>query len=134
MEKRKRIYYLDDDLDDLYIFKDVAEELGHDVTIFVNGQMFLRALNTQPLPDLIFLDIVMPVFEGEEIFHIIQRTEKWKHIPIVMISGHSPKSLIRHYLEAGANYVMKKPAVISDFRVALEQVLSIDWEKFQAYS
>src|SRR5690606_11889258 len=103
MEKRKLIYYLDDDVDDLYIFRDVAEELGHEVCLFVDGNMMLRSLHhAEALPDILFLDIVMPVFDGEEIFHLIHKTEKWKHIPVVMISGHSPKSLIRHYLEAGA--------------------------------
>ena len=134
MEKSKRIFYLDDDLDDLYVFKDVADELGHDVSIFVNGSVMLKALASQPAPDILFLDIVMPVFNGEEIFHIIKKSEKWRDIPIVMISGHSPKSLIMQYLDAGAKYVMKKPANLADFRIALEHVLNIDWEKFQAYS
>jgi len=134
MGTKKNIYYLDDDLDDLYVFKEVAEELGHEVTIFVDGNIMLKSLTQLPLPDIIFLDIVMPVFDGDEIFHIIKKSDKWKVIPIVMISGHSPKSLIMQYMAAGAKYVMKKPSTLTDFRPALEQVLNIDWEKFQAYS
>ncbi|HEY0091812.1 MAG TPA: response regulator, partial [Flavobacterium sp.] len=63
-----------------------------------------------------------------------KKTEMWKHIPVVMISGYNSKSLVQQYLEAGANYLMKKPVVMSDFRPALEQVLNIDWKTFQAFA
>ncbi|MBF0694213.1 MAG: response regulator [Flavobacterium sp.] len=130
----KKIFYLDDDLDDLYLFKEAAESIGHSVTIFVNGNEMLRALNGTDLPDIIFLDIRMPVFNGEEILHIIKKNPLLADIPVVMISGFSPKSLVRTYLEAGASYLMKKPDVMSDYRSALEQVLKIDWKTFQAFS
>ena len=135
MKSSKLIYYLDDDIDDLYFFKDVAEGLGHQVTIFVNGTEMLRALrnNWQDQPQIIFLDIHMPVFNGEEILQIIKKTEEWKHIPVVMISGAYPKKLVRQYLEAGANYLMKKPGY-SDWKENLEEVLNIDWNNFQAFA
>jgi CheY-like chemotaxis protein len=131
MKAPKVIYYLDDDTDDLYFFKEVAETLGHNVSIFINGTEMLRTLGKE-LPDIIFLDIRMPVFNGEEILHVIKKTPQWNHIPVVMISGGYPKSMIRHYLESGANYLMKKPD-FSDMKPALEQVLGIDWKNFQAY-
>jgi len=135
MKTEQFIYYLDDDTDDLYIFKEIAESLGHKVSIFINGNEMLRALNKKDqLPDIIFLDIRMPVFNGEEILHIIKKTDASKHIPVVMISGHNPKSLVRHYLEAGANYLMKKPSAVTEFKPALKQILDIDWDRFQAYA
>lgn len=129
----QKIFYLDDDLDDLYLFKEAAESLGHLVTIFVNGNELLRTLN-QELPDIIFLDIRMPVFNGDEILHIIKKNPLLADIPVVMISGFSPKSLVRTYLEAGANYLMKKPDANSDYRTVLDHVLKIDWKTFQAFS
>jgi len=135
MKTQQTIFYLDDDTDDLYVFKEVAEALGHSVFLFINGNEMLRALGKKDqLPDIIFLDIRMPVFNGEEILHIIKKTENSKHIPVVMISGHNPKSLVRQYLESGANYLMKKPSSLSEFRPALEHVLGINWDKFQAYA
>lgn len=128
------IFYLDDDIDDLYFFKDAAESLGHNVSIYINGNEMLKALGKKGEgPNIIFLDIHMPVLNGEEILHVIKKSEEWKDIPIVMISGAYPKKLVRHYLEAGANYLMKKPPV-NDLKNALEQVLTIDWENFQAYA
>lgn len=127
------IYYLDDDTDDLYTFKEVAETLGHSVSIFINGHKMLEALRKEKLPDIIFLDIRMPVFNGEEILMIIKKTEALKHIPVVMISGYSHKSLVNQYREAGASYMMAKPNGIADFRSSLALVLNIDWCNFQAF-
>ncbi len=135
MKASQLIYYLDDDIDDLYFFKEVADNLGHNVSIFVNGTEMLRALgSSQQLPDIIFLDIRMPVFNGEEILNVIKKSEEWRHIPVVMISGAYPKSLVKHYLESGANYLMKKPMDIADLKPSLEHVLNIDWNNFQAFA
>ena len=134
MVTSQNIYYLDDDIDDLHFFKEAAESLGHSVSIFVNGKVMLETLGKKgPVPDIIFLDIHMPVFNGEEILHVLKKSDQWKHIPIVMISGAYPKKLVRQFLDAGANYLMKKPS-ITELKAALEEVLSIDWKKFRAYS
>ena len=133
MKLRQLIYYLDDDVDDLFFFKEAAEALGHDVVTFVNGQEMLRTLSKAPRPDIIFLDVRMPVFEGEEILHVIKKLEESKNIPVVMISGSYPKSVVQHYLDSGANYMMKKPD-FGDMKSALEYVLKIDWDNFHAYN
>lgn len=135
MKNRKLIYYLDDDVDDLAVFRDVVQAMGHEVFIFADGRSLLQKLSQAAvLPDIIFLDIVMPFLDGEEIFHLIHNPENWKQIPIVMISGHSPKPLIRHFLGAGAKYILKKPATVNEFRDTLAYVLTIDWDTFQAFS
>lgn len=127
MKAPQLIYYLDDDIDDLYLFKEVAESLGHKVQIFINGNVMLHTLDKKnTLPDIIFLDIHMPVFNGEEILNVIKKAPAWKQIPVVMISAAYPKKLVKSYLEAGANYLMKKP-VATEWKTALAKILEIDW-------
>ena len=134
MKTPLKIYYLDDDPDDLYFFKEVAENLGHEVEIFINGRIMLNALEKGKLPDILFLDIRMPVFNGEQILDVIKKTEDWKNIPVVMISGTYPKSAVQQYLDSGANYLMKKPDDLAGLKYSLQQVLAIDWNNFQAFS
>lgn len=134
MKASQSIYYLDDDTDDLYFFKEIAESLGHNVTIYVSGHEMLRSLNKGRLPDIIFLDIRMPVFDGEQILDVIKKSDDWKDIPVVMISGAYPKSAVRKYLDSGANYLMKKPVDINDLSNSLQKILSIDWTNFQAFA
>ncbi len=134
MKKSKLLFYLDDDMDDLLFFQQAAEELGHQVSTFRNGNEFLYALRHGPeKPDIIFLDIHMPILNGEEILNIIKKSDDYKHIPTVMISGAYPKKLVNDYLKIGANYLMKKPN-LNDLRVALEHVLTINFQSFHAFS
>lgn len=132
---KKVIYYLDDDTDDLHFFKETAEELGHEVQIFVNGTVMLKALTKgKRLPDIIFLDIIMPVFNGEQFLDVIKNSPEWKHIPVVLISGAYSKGSVSNYLDAGANYMMKKSVDFQDLRSKLKEILGIDWVNFRAYS
>lgn len=132
MKKQKLIYYLDDDIDDLNFFREIAESLGHRVATFVNGnEMFYSLRHNLEKPNIIFLDIHMPVLNGEEILNVIKKSVDYKHIPVVMISGAYPKKLVRQFLEVGANYLMKKPHA-HDFRIALEQIMDIDFKSLDA--
>lgn len=132
---KKTIFYLDDDSDDLHFFKETAEELGHEVHIFVNGTIMLKALSKgKPLPDIIFLDIIMPVFNGEQFLDVLKKSPEWKHIPVVLISGAYSKGSVAGYLESGANYLMKKSVDFQDLRTKLKDILAIDWTSFKAYS
>lgn len=134
MENPRRLYYLDDDTDDLHFFREAAESLGHNVEIFVNGTMMLKALKKETLPDIIFLDIRMPVFDGEQILDLLKKDEHCKDIPVVLISGAFAKSSVAHYLEAGASYIMKKASNLEDLNASLAYVLGIDWRSFKAYA
>lgn len=102
-------YCLDDDIDDLELFQEAATKLGHRASLFRNGIVMLHSLDTSKLPEAIFLDIHMPILDGEEMLHIIKKSDSLKNIPVLLISGACPKKLLRHYLEAGACGMMRKP-------------------------
>jgi CheY-like chemotaxis protein len=132
MKVSQTIYYLDDDLDDLEFFKEVAESLGHSVKVFLDGSKMLFILeNTEEKPDVIFLDVHMPILNGEEILNVIKRSDNLKHIPIVMVSGAYPRKMVRNYLDLGVNYLMKKPHA-NDYKAAVEEVLSSYLDNQQA--
>ncbi|MBY0487147.1 MAG: response regulator [Flavobacteriaceae bacterium] len=123
MENSKKIFYLDDDLDDLGFFKEIGDDLGYQVTVFLDGKQMLRMLdNEDERPAIIILDIHMPVLNGEEILEIIRKDEKLLDIPIVMISGAYPKKLVKNYNNMGVRYLLKRNN-FKEFKVAIEQVL-----------
>jgi CheY-like chemotaxis protein len=128
MEKPKLLYYLDDDRDDLYFFKNATGSLGHRVRVFSDGYELLQTLRNNPeKPDLIFLDMHMPVMNGEEILNIIKKSGEYKQIPIVMISGAYPKKLVRQLMAMGADYLMKKPGRHGDLKAEIEKVVAMLW-------
>ena len=126
MKQFQSIFYLDDDIDDLHFFKDIAESLGHTVSTFVSGHQMLNVLDIQrEKPDVIFLDIHMPILNGQEILNVIKNSENWKDIPVIMVSGAYPKKLVRHFMEVGVNYLVKKTHT-HDFKIAIEEALKMD--------
>lgn len=130
--KRKLLYYLDDDNDDLFFFKTAVRELDQKVMLFSNGHDLLQALrHHEEKPDIIFLDLHMPILNGEEILSIIKHSMDFKHIPIVMLSSAYPKKLVSYLLDAGANHLMKKPNG-NELKKALEVVLHMDFNQLKA--
>ncbi|WP_445452561.1 response regulator [Flavobacterium sp. 25HG05S-40] len=123
MEKQKTIYYLDDDLDDLGFFKEIAEELGHNVKVFTDGRKMLLVLEIQAeKPDVIFLDIHMPVLNGEEILNIIKKSDDVKHIPVVMVSGAYPKKLLQYCASMGISCLVKRHN-FQEFKQNIQEVM-----------
>jgi CheY-like chemotaxis protein len=127
MKFSKLLFYLDDDPDDLKYFKEVAEKLGHRVSIFANcSDMFYALKHQLEKPAMIFLDVHMPVLNGEAILNLIKKSVN-KHIPIVMISGIYPEKMMTNYLNIGADHLMEKP-VTDDLVLVLQQVLEFDFK------
>lgn len=60
-------------------------------------------------PDLILLDIMMPVMDGFEMLRIIRKTELLADIPVLMLTAKSETESIVKALELGANDYLKKP-------------------------
>ena len=123
MEKQKTIYYLDDDLDDLGFFKEIAEELGQNVKVFTDGRKMLLVLEIQAeKPDVIFLDIHMPVLNGEEILNIIKKSDDVKQIPVVMVSGAYPKKLLQYCADLGVSCLVKRHN-FQEFKHNIQEVM-----------
>ncbi|WP_309641806.1 response regulator [Flavobacterium sp.] len=127
MKTSKLLFYLDDDIDDLNYFKHITSGLGHRTEIFMNGNELIYALKHEvEKPDIIFLDVHMPILNGEEILNILKKSEDYKGIPTIMISGAFPKKLARDYQKIGADYLMKK-AVGDDLKASLGHVLQLNF-------
>ena len=93
----------------------------------------LQSLRTaKHKPDIIFLDLHMPVLNGEEILNILKNSKEFRQIPVVMISNAYPKKLINYLIGAGADCLMKKPH--GNFKATLEEVLKGDWDKSKKIS
>jgi DNA-binding response OmpR family regulator len=60
-------------------------------------------------PVLIFLDLMMPNFDGVKMLQVIKVLEKHKTIPVIVISGNTNRTNVLAAIEAGADRVISKP-------------------------
>lgn len=124
MKAPRLLFYLDDDSDDLLFFKDAAARLDHEVCTYTNAhEMMLDLHLAESKPDAIFLDVHMPMVNGEEILGVLKHSADWKGIPVVMISGAYPKKLVKHFYDSGADYLMKKRPTMQDLTIAIDEAL-----------
>jgi CheY-like chemotaxis protein len=103
------IFLVDDDEDDIYIFKDIVYnkiDLPINVITSSNGFECLKLLENM-IPDIIFLDINMPVMGGIECLELIKSNSEYKHIPVVMYSTTTNKKEIEIIEKLGAHFLSK---------------------------
>lgn len=129
----KNIYLADDDCEDVEFFKDALNEIASDflLTISSNGQELLDTLHRcSLLPDIIFIDINMPIMDGFEALSLLKTNHALNSIPTVIYSTSSNSNHITRAYELGASSYFKKPSNFKSLKNELEKVLLIDWKNF----
>ncbi|WP_373518009.1 response regulator [Pricia sp.] len=131
-DKILTIALADDDEDDRMFFVEALEELALRVKVclFKNGQElldFLNLSNTEK-PDLVFLDLNMPIKNGLECLREIRQNSKLRNVSIAIYSTSSSEKDIEDTFLNGANLYINKPNNFSKLLEALEKALKIDWQ------
>jgi len=93
-----------------------AKELAPDVAIMeaANGQECIDKCKEE-LPDLIVLDVNMPVMNGEECLQNLRADERTKNIAVVMLTTESEKQLVVRLLQSGVQQFIIKPFEKDEF-------------------
>jgi len=128
--KKMTVFLVDDDADDRLIFSKAIERVAEACTVvqFRDGLEAIEAVkkeeNLASLPDIIFLDVNMPVIDGIETLAIIRNELKLYDQPIAMYSTSRVEADMTNALVAGANVYIKKPSKMADLTEVLCKVLN----------
>ncbi|RXJ44357.1 response regulator [Gelidibacter gilvus] len=125
------IAFVDNDQDDQWLFEEALDELPIKCTlkVFKTGQEFMNYLDTSPeKPDIIFLDLNMPVKSGFECLKEIKQNEKLKHINVIIYASHINEEYVERTFDFGANLYIKKPSNFNEIKKTLNEVLMKNWE------
>ncbi|HEX8270796.1 MAG TPA: response regulator [Flavobacterium sp.] len=126
------LFYLDDDRDDLLFFKDVVGEIGMEVQLFQLGTDLLQATSVPIKSSIIFLDLNMLHQSGYEIMAELKLVPTLKDCPIVIYSTASDKYTINKCRRLGASLYLIKPTSTGVLKIALQNILQIDWTSFKS--
>jgi two-component system sensor histidine kinase/response regulator len=98
----------------------LLEKHGNTVRVVENGQEALVAIE-QERPDLVLMDVQMPVMDGLEAIHAIRAEEQTSglHLPIVALTAHAMKGDRERCLSAGADEYLAKPIRAAELFAAL---------------
>ena len=124
------VYLADDDADDRFLFEEALMEVSTNIklTMAVNGEQLMHVLDksTPPPPNLIFLDLNMPLKNGIECLQEIKNDVKFKNIPVVIFSTSCQKEAMDQVYIKGADYYMCKPDNFQKLKSLLDKIISLN--------
>jgi CheY-like chemotaxis protein len=120
----KSIYIVEDNEKNMKLFRAILK-LIPDIKIFeeTQGDLGLELIKTGD-PDLIILDIQLPVINGIEICTELRKMKKFKAIPIIAVTSFAMKGDRERILEAGFNEYISKPIKVQEFRSLVENIIA----------
>lgn len=124
-----QVFLADDDEDDRMLFEDALKEVGASVglTTAKDGIQLMHLLEqASPLPDVLFLDLNMPLKNGFECLEEIRTTPRLQTLPVVICSTSSDKRSLDLVYQLGANYYLCKPNSFGKLKEALGAILAFD--------
>jgi len=105
---KDRILVIDDEPDLLSLARARLELAGYDVVTASDGEEGLEKARTST-PDLILLDLMLPKMNGFEVCEALKIDEKYKHIPIIILTVKFQPVDIRFAKALGADAYITKP-------------------------
>ncbi len=125
-----KIFLIDDDEDDHVFFKAALRAIqpALQCEIAVNGKTALHALRTNSsLPDIIFLDLNMPIMNGLDFLGHMQKDDRLKAIPVGIFSTSNLLQDREMAKALGARFFITKPSDLQVLRKKLQRILSADF-------
>ena len=126
MNRVKKILYADDDLDDKTWVSEANKFLNYllDIDFVENGRGVFEWLERfKDHPSLIVLDLNMPELDGRQTLQKLKSSEKYKDIPVVIVTTSSNKVDIEICKRLGANLYLVKPDKHSGWQQIVKQLL-----------
>ena len=124
--KHRKILLIDDDEDDQLIFIDAINEVMYGIECITasNCNDGLALLKLSPQPDLVFLDINMPLINGFECLKSIKNDPQLNKIPVIIFSTSDNPLDKRNAFKFGAEKYVTKTSDFKSLKNKLEEILA----------
>jgi len=104
----RKVLIADDEPNIVAALEFLLRRRGYDVRVAVNGDEAL-ALVESYVPDVVLLDIMMPIRSGYEVCQRMRERPEWQHIKIVMLSAKGREAEVSKGVALGADLYITKP-------------------------
>ena len=119
---KARVLVVDDYPDAREMYGEYLEYCGFDVVQASNGMEALqRALDTKP--DIILMDLSLPVMDGWEATRRLKADKRTEHIPVVALTGHALAGISEGAKRAGCDAFVTKPCLPEDLVKEIRRIL-----------
>jgi CheY-like chemotaxis protein len=107
-----KILYVEDNEDNVYVLKNRLARAGHTVLIAADGAQGLKMAAAEQ-PNLILMDLSLPVLDGWEATRRIKAAPDTRHIPVIALTAHAMAGDREKAMAAGCDDFDTKPVEMS---------------------
>ena len=122
MSQKAKILIVDDEPFNVDVLLQELEELEYELITASNGKEALDQIKSQQ-PDLILLDLMMPVLDGFAVLSEIKGDNDLRDIPVIIVSAASDSKSIVKGIKQGADDYITKPIDAESLKVKLKDHL-----------
>ncbi len=119
-----RILVADDDAAVLQSMNWLLKEHGYDVTAVSEGLLVLPSMEAAP-PDLVLLDVMLPDADGYQLLEQIKSDDRFRDIPVLMVSSMPPEEAVVRTLGLGAVDFIRKPFRVKELLARIQAQLRV---------
>lgn len=126
VKKSSKILIAEDDKFLSRVLSDKFRRKGYDVVIASDGLEAINKIKSE-FPDIVLLDLMMPNKNGFEILEEVKTDEKYKEIPVIILSNLGQKGDIERGKKLGVvDYLVKSNMPINDIVKKVEEILAVE--------
>lgn len=118
----RKIVLAEDELQIARLIEFKLKKEGYQVTCKENGEEALKAIREEK-PDLILLDVMMPVMDGYEVLRQVKEDENLKNIPVVMLTARAQERDVVKGIDLGAEDYITKPFHPAELLARVKRIL-----------
>ena len=128
------ILLAEDDIDDVLSFELAMKEMSFSFILrnADNGDL-LFVLLKERIPDILFLDILMPCKDGVACIIEIRKNKDYNHMPVIMYTAMNSEEYIEESFKNGANFYLLKSNSIHELTENLKKIFTVDWKNLMYY-
>ena len=123
----KKVLIADDEPNIVTALEFLLQRNGHEVYVARNGDAALKLVN-QYQPDLVLLDVMMPVKSGYEVCQRMRERADWRHIKIIILTAKGRGVEMSRGLSIGADLYMTKPFSTQELVAKINELLEVPTE------
>ena len=122
MAEARKILVVDDEEQLALALRIRLQSRGYEVTTAGDGRQALELIERHQ-PDLVILDVLMPVMDGFEVYHLLKENPKTKDIPVIIVTAKGERKDRQLGLSSPSYNYIAKPFEVEDLLAKVREVL-----------
>ena len=121
----KKVLVVDDNPVSRELIREVLEDSDRNVLEAENGEEALKKI-AEEKPDIVLLDIQLPVYDGYEVLHRVRTSLKLDKLPVLALTAYAMQGDCEKALASGFDAYVTKPIDVAALRIQVENFLGSD--------